>query len=331
MEIDQFDSLLQEKSEYLYILIEPRFIAAKKSVAKIGRTSRSILTRFKEYPRNSVLLGVGRVPDCVTGEKILIDEFKKQYKRKLKYGLEYFSGSLELMEATFHEVVLDLKSKVIDKPLISLSSVQANHSMQQNNDMVLNNGDMSIESLTTEISLSNSIQLSESSKTSKKLRCPKCKKLFKEKGWYEKHLETVDCTKMYTCGKCNAAYKKKDHLESHNKRNPNCAEAIKTSNGDFICGCGKSFSTNGNLAKHKRTCTKKDGDSKIDQMMKMMKMMEKMQTQLDKIKQDRSSSQIDKDIGISINKTPDPKESSKNNFMNSDNIEVSELDPDNNF
>lgn len=106
---------------------------------------------------------------------------------------------------------------------------------------------------------------------SKRLKCPKCKKLFKEKWRYEKHLETVDCTKTYTCEKCNASYKRKDYLASHNKRNPNCDEAIKTSKSDFTCGCGKSFSTNGNLAKHKQKCVKKDDKSELTEMKEMMR------------------------------------------------------------
>ena len=91
------------------MLIEDRFIQAERPVVKVGRTTRSIMTRFNEYPKNSILLGIGHVNDCIAGEKMLLDTFKELYVRELDIGLEYFSGDIEIMETTFHDILLKIK------------------------------------------------------------------------------------------------------------------------------------------------------------------------------------------------------------------------------
>jgi uncharacterized Zn-finger protein len=113
---------------------------------------------------------------------------------------------------------------------------------------------------------------------SKRLKCPKCLKVFKEKWRYENHLKNVECDKIYTCEKCGITYKRKDHLASHNKSNPECAGNVN-SERRFACDCGKDFSSSSNLARHKHTCNNSNG-SKMTQMMEMMK---KLQDKLDKL------------------------------------------------
>lgn len=67
------------------------------------------MDRFKEYPKGSVLIGSGRVLNCNLAEKILVEEFKKLYKRETNIGLEYFRGNIPKMETTFHETLLKIR------------------------------------------------------------------------------------------------------------------------------------------------------------------------------------------------------------------------------
>lgn len=129
-----FNKLQKKENESLYILIEDRFIKSEQSIIKIGRTIRSVVTRFKEYPKGSVLLGVGHVNDCVAGEKILIDMFKKLYERQLGIGLEYFKGDIRAMEITFHEIITSIKKSEILSPNISQTFPSTNLLITENID-----------------------------------------------------------------------------------------------------------------------------------------------------------------------------------------------------
>lgn len=101
--------LCDKKPEFMYILIEFKYLNSRKAIVKIGKTVRSVIDRFKEYPKGSVLLGSAHVQDCNLSEKILISEFCKLYKRRLDIGLEYFQGIISDMENTFYETILKIR------------------------------------------------------------------------------------------------------------------------------------------------------------------------------------------------------------------------------
>lgn len=107
LSIHQFREI---KPEFLYILVESKHIQTGNAIVKIGKTVRSVVDRFKEYSKGSILLGSGHVKNCTLGEKILIDEFKKLYKRRTDIGLEYFQGDIFDMENTFHEIIVKIRN-----------------------------------------------------------------------------------------------------------------------------------------------------------------------------------------------------------------------------
>lgn len=106
---ESIDQFRKKKPEFLYILVEPKYVQSCLPVAKIGKTTRQVIDRLKEYPKGSILLGSGHVENCTLGEKLLISEFNKLYERKTDLGLEYFKGNISNMEITFHEMILKIK------------------------------------------------------------------------------------------------------------------------------------------------------------------------------------------------------------------------------
>lgn len=113
----KYKSLTDKNCDFLYILIESKYVKLNEPVVKIGKTVRSVIERFREYSKGSILLGCGRVFNCTVGEKILIEEFKKNYKRRTDIGSEYFEGKISDMEDTFYEMLLKIRKigKILKK------------------------------------------------------------------------------------------------------------------------------------------------------------------------------------------------------------------------
>jgi len=52
------------ETNYIYLLQETEFIKTKETIYKVGRTSTNNLTRFNQYPKNSLLLFQMICKDC---------------------------------------------------------------------------------------------------------------------------------------------------------------------------------------------------------------------------------------------------------------------------
>jgi len=83
--------------EYIYILREREFIRLRESIYKVGRTKQKPEDRFSGYPKGSEILLYINVDDSVGAEKLILTQFKKEFKQKKEYGTEYFEGSLQEM------------------------------------------------------------------------------------------------------------------------------------------------------------------------------------------------------------------------------------------
>ena len=81
---------------YIY-LIQPReFIKTNEKIYKIGKTSRSIIQRFSEYPKQSSLLYCCPV-NCKELNMIetgVIKLFDEKFKKRVDIGSEYYQGEL---------------------------------------------------------------------------------------------------------------------------------------------------------------------------------------------------------------------------------------------
>jgi hypothetical protein len=102
---------------YIYLLQEREFVNSKESIYKIGKTKRENLTRFHQYPKNSLLLlQLQCLDNCDNIEKKIIESFKSKYKQRTDIGREYFEGNYQLMMIDicfdfFHSVVSNKDEK----------------------------------------------------------------------------------------------------------------------------------------------------------------------------------------------------------------------------
>lgn len=97
-------STMQDK-EYVYFIHEREFLQARKPIYKLGKTTQWNCRRLQDYPKDSALILVWRVPDCHVVERALIAEFDSLYKKRTDIGAEYYEGDVNKMKSTFLRIV----------------------------------------------------------------------------------------------------------------------------------------------------------------------------------------------------------------------------------
>jgi hypothetical protein len=81
---------------HFYIIHLREFINSGRNIYKIGRTT-SIDSRFKQYPKDSIVLFTTFVYDDISFEKKIIDMFKSIFIHRTDVGNEYFEGDFNKM------------------------------------------------------------------------------------------------------------------------------------------------------------------------------------------------------------------------------------------
>jgi hypothetical protein len=82
---------------YIYLLKEREFINSGEDVYKIGKTTQNNDNRFRQYPKNSILLFQSICSECSSIEKNIISKFCVEFKQRKDIGIEYFEGNFMLM------------------------------------------------------------------------------------------------------------------------------------------------------------------------------------------------------------------------------------------
>ena len=104
--INNQTSISAIKCEYVYLLQEREFIHSGESVYKIGRTKQLNDKRFKQYPKNSMLLLQTFCNNCVTCENQIMNMFKQKYIHRVDIGSEYFEGNVKEMQSDIFNIVI---------------------------------------------------------------------------------------------------------------------------------------------------------------------------------------------------------------------------------
>jgi hypothetical protein len=99
-------------TQYIYLLQEREFIKTKESIYKIGKTKQENDKRFRQYPKDSILLLQIICNDCNQYESDLISLFKLKYIHRKDIGNEYFEGNYKEMICDIYNITYKEETKV---------------------------------------------------------------------------------------------------------------------------------------------------------------------------------------------------------------------------
>lgn len=117
---------------FIYLLREREFIKTNEKIYKIGRTNQKmVLTRINSYPKQSEMLYISVVYNCVTMENKLKSIFRNRFVIHDEVGSEYFEGNLDemltIIKFEVHEELNLYKKVIINEPIRDLEIKKRNY------------------------------------------------------------------------------------------------------------------------------------------------------------------------------------------------------------
>ena len=85
-----------EKLGYIYLFHTRACINGKENVYKVGKTTRPIAQRLREYDKGTIHKGSFPVPGKLVGsaEKCVLRVLRREFRSRRDYGSEYFEGDM---------------------------------------------------------------------------------------------------------------------------------------------------------------------------------------------------------------------------------------------
>lgn len=96
-------SVQPKPNQHVYLIQEREFVKTDEPVYKLGRSFK-IKNRCGEYPKDSMIITILRVNDCVRAEKYLLSRFEQLFVKRTDIGCEYFEGDEDQMTDEVHNV-----------------------------------------------------------------------------------------------------------------------------------------------------------------------------------------------------------------------------------
>lgn len=91
----------------IYLIQEREFIKTEEDIYKIGKTTRDVEKRKKEYPKGSKMYFNTSVSDCHKCEDKIKEVFNEEFVQRLDIGTEYFEGNLKDMMKKISQICSD--------------------------------------------------------------------------------------------------------------------------------------------------------------------------------------------------------------------------------
>ena len=92
-------------SEYIFIVHVREFFRLNENTYTVGRTSGTVKTRLRKYPRGSKLLFSIKVNDANKIKVIIKNTFDNKFKKKPVYGNDYYNGNINCMINEIQDIV----------------------------------------------------------------------------------------------------------------------------------------------------------------------------------------------------------------------------------
>jgi hypothetical protein len=239
--------------EFIYLLQTRESLRNNEEIYKVGRTCKSELERFNNYPKGSILhLHISCVNSCEV-ENNIINSFNKIFTNVGLYGREYFEGNLlEMLTIILQQVSLSfncLSSSIgyckklqqyenINNALnIKVVKLQLeNDLLKQDNNISRQkdhkeNTDIDFNNEKTNITVDKD-DANLQCKKSNRFVCSKCSKPLTSKRNLENHESKCDGLESRQCKICFKLFTTQQAKWKHNK-NVNCSPPILVATKTF--------------------------------------------------------------------------------------------------
>lgn len=238
--------------EYIYIIKLREFKLLNQEVYKIGRSSRINCQRTMDYPKQSDLICINSVDNCLNSENKLMEIFKYKFKQRADIGKEYFEGDIDEMKHILNNLEL-----CDDEGNITIKKLQKNNStssieedtiddttIDEDDDEEQENEIFSISSFKN-----NKINKNEhNNKDTEKYKCEDCNYFTNRLSSYKRHFIS------------------KKHMLQVNNKIDNSSITKK----QFKCKyCKLVYTDRSNKSKHYKTCKVKKGFDINEQILKI--------------------------------------------------------------
>jgi hypothetical protein len=112
---DQLESQITGSADdgFIYVIKEREFMKTGENVFKIGRTTRSVNRRLREYPKGSKPYYFESVKNSVEIERLIIQRlvlFSDHFTRRIDIGSEYFEGNIQSIISAVKSVTCEINT-----------------------------------------------------------------------------------------------------------------------------------------------------------------------------------------------------------------------------
>lgn len=96
---------VEKRNDFVYVIKEREFIKTKENIYKIGRTKHGPRQRVSQYPKNSIVFNIIKVPDSKKYEDEIKKIFKKKFIQRKDIGTEYFEANIANIRKEIYKIV----------------------------------------------------------------------------------------------------------------------------------------------------------------------------------------------------------------------------------
>ena len=114
------------KTHYIYLLQIREHRRLKEPIYKLGKTTQETVSRFKQYPKGSVLIYQSICVDCSTAERELLNLFRIKYIPETNVDTESFRGCYRSMRKDI-DAVINKQLDILEPTLSQVINPELNY------------------------------------------------------------------------------------------------------------------------------------------------------------------------------------------------------------
>lgn len=96
---------IKKRNDFIYVIKLREFVNTGENIYKIGRTKQGHNKRIFQYPKNSIVFNIIKVPDSIKYEREIMKVFKEKFIHRRDIGREYFEANIASIRREMNRIV----------------------------------------------------------------------------------------------------------------------------------------------------------------------------------------------------------------------------------